>query len=155
MLKGEGFLDSDDELREKYGSGAVGYINWLMDIPTGTTAWVAAEQLLKGDLDWGSGYFVGGSVEEEQSQRQRDILGTIQRGDEFHAWTAGRQLARSLADAGVISEESWAWNIASGVVDGVIAVVADPSNLIPGVGWGDEVVKGMKGVSNAKGQQIH
>jgi hypothetical protein len=150
MLKGEGFLDSDDELREKYGSGAVGYINWLMDIPTGTTAWVAAEQLLKGDLDWGSGYFVGGSVEEEQSQRQRDILGTIQRGDDFHAWTAGRQLARSLADAGVISEESWAWNIASGVVDGVISVVADPSNLIPGVGWGDEVVQGMKAVSGKK-----
>ena len=150
MLKGEGFLDSDDELREKYGSGPVGYINWLMDIPTGTTAWVAAEQLLKGDLDWGSGYFVGGDLEAEQSQRQRDILGTIQRGDDFHAWTAGRQLARSLADSGVISEESWAWNVASGVVDGVISVVADPSNLIPGVGWGDEIVQGMKSVSNAK-----
>jgi hypothetical protein len=150
MLKGEGFLDGDDELREKYGSGPVGYINWLMDIPTGTTAWVAAEQILAGELDIGSGYFVGGSVEEEQSQRQRDILGTIQRGDDLHAWTAGRQLARSLADAGVISEESWAWNVASGVVDGVIAVVADPSNLIPGIGWGDEVVKGMKGVSGKK-----
>lgn len=150
MLKGEGFLDGDDELREKYGSGPVGYINWLMDIPTGTTAWVAAEQLLKGELDIGSGYFVGGEVEDEQAQRQRDILGTIQRGDDFHAWTAGRQLSRSLADSGVISEESWAWNVVSGVVDGVIAVVADPSNLIPGIGWGDEVVKGMKAVSGKK-----
>jgi hypothetical protein len=153
MLKGEGFLDGDDELRAKYGSGPVGYINWLIDLPTGTTAWVAAEQMLSGGVDMGSGYFVGGSVEEEQSQRQRDILGTIQRGDDLHAWTAGRQLARSLADAGVIDEESWAWNIASGVVDGVIAVVADPSNLIPGIGWGDEVVKGMKAAGSAKTQK--
>jgi hypothetical protein len=158
-----GLKELDDDMIERFGSGPVGYINFLLDIPTGTSAWVAAEQILSGDglgeiltggnLDIGSGYFVGGSVEEEQSQRQRDILGTIQRGDDLHAWTAGRQLARSLADSGIIDEESWAWNVASGTVDAVIAIVADPSNLIPGVGWGDEIIKGVKAVGSKKVQK--
>ena len=142
-------LEPDDEMRARYGSGPVGYINFLLDIPTGTTAWVAAEQILSGEgLDIGSGYLVGGEVEAEQSRRQRDILGSIQQGDELHAWTMGRQLSRSLADAGIINENSWAWNVASGTVDAIIAVVADPSNIIPGIGWGDEVVKGLKAVNN-------
>jgi len=134
--------------------GLGGFIGYLAEIPTGTTGWIAAAQLLSGeDVDIGSGYFVGGEVRETQERRQAEILGEVTRGDESFAWTPGRGVARALADVGVISDESWAWTVASGTVDAFAAVFLDPSNLIPGIGWGDEVIQGVRAVGTKRMNQ--
>lgn len=134
--------------------GLGGFIGYLADIPTGTTGWIAASQLLSGEgVDMGSGYFVEGTVQEQQARRQKEILGEITRGEESLAWTPGRGFAKALSTTGVISEESWAWTVASGTVDAFVALFLDPSNYVPGVGWGDEVVKGVRAVGSKRMNQ--
>lgn len=128
-----------------------GLMDYFIDLPKQTSLWEVGSQFANsGRIDLGSGYFVGGTVETGQAQRQRDILGTVERGGTTYGFTLGRGFAELLADTGIIDEESWAWNVASGLVDATLAVVADPSNLVPGVGWGDELVQGVKAVGSRR-----
>lgn len=134
--------------------GLGGFIGYLADIPTGSTGWIAAAQLLSGEgVDMGSGYFVEGTVQEQQARRQKELLGEITRGEESFAWTPGRGFANLLSTTGVISDESWAWTVASGTVDAFVAIFLDPSNLVPGVGWGDDVIKGVRAVGSKRMNQ--
>lgn len=122
-----------------------GLADYLSDIPQSTSLWEVGSQFAKtGRVDIGSGYFVGGEVEAGQTQRQRDLVGTIERNGQVYAWTPGRGLADFTADIGLISENDWAWNVISGALDATVAIVTDPTNYIPGVGWGDDVIKGVR-----------
>lgn len=127
--------------------------DYLSDIPQSTSLWEVGSQISQKGLrgvDIGSGFFVGGQVEEGQTQRQRDLVGTVERNGTSYAWTPGRGFATMLADTGIIQEDSWVWNVSSGLVDAVIAIGTDPTNLIGGVGWGDELVKGVKAVGSRR-----
>lgn len=131
--------------------GISGLADYLLDIPQSTSLWEAGSQLFTdGDVDVGSGWFVGGTVETGQAERQRQLVGTVDGPYGESAWTPGRGLASAATDLGLFDEESWAWNVTSGIVDGAIAVAADPSNLIPGIGWGDEVIQGVRAVGSRR-----
>lgn len=131
--------------------GISGLADYLMEIPTSTSLWEAGSQLFtEGEVNIGSGWFVGGDVETGQAERQRALVGTVQGPGGPSAWTPGRGLASALTETGIIDEESWAWNLTSGIVDAAVAVVADPSNLIPGIGWGDELIQGVRTVGSRR-----
>lgn len=124
-----------------------GLADYLSDIAPSTSLWQVGTQFAErgiGGIDLGSGYFVGGEVEAAQTQRQRELVGTVERNGQIYAWTPGRGLADFTADVGLISENDWAWNVISGALDATVAIVTDPSNYIPGVGWGDDVIKGVR-----------
>lgn len=121
--------------------------DYLSDIPQSTSLWEVGSQFAERGfrgIDMGSGYFVGGEAEADQTQAQRELVGTVERDGQVYAWTPGRGFADLLSDTGIISENDWAYNIVSGTLDATVALVTDPTNLIPGVGWGDEVIKGVK-----------
>lgn len=62
----------------------------------------------------GSGYFVSENIRQEQAERARKFRGTTQGG---HAWTIGR------GGAGMVfTEDSYAYNLMSGVIDGYVAI---------------------------------
>lgn len=109
----------------------------------------AASQVAKGDINtegfWastelgtmmmdddksGSGYFVGGKAKENQGNRTREYRGTVN----GHAWTVGRGLA-SVA----LPDNSLAFNLMSGLVDGGIAVFLP---VVPGASQAGALVKG-------------
>jgi hypothetical protein len=127
--------------------------DYLSDIPQATSLWEVGSQIrdrgFRG-VDIGSGFFVGGEVEADQTARQRELVGTVEKGGTTYAWTPGRGFADLLADNGIIQEDSWLWNVSSGIIDATIAIGTDPTNLIAGVGWGDELVKGVKAVGSRR-----
>ena len=107
------------------------------------------------DVDLGSGYFPAGGTSERRSEMERQYRGTVIGSDgEPHAWTIGRGTANQLAEWGVISRDGRMFDIASGTLDATVTLFGDPTNYIPGVGWGDEVVDGMKAVKSARVSQI-
>lgn len=123
--------------------------DYLSDIPQSTSLWEVGSQFAErgiGGIDLGTGYFVGGEVEAGQTERQRELVGTVEREGQIYAWTPGRGFADLLSDTGIISENDWAYNIASGIVDATVAIATDPTNFIPVVGWGDDVIQGVKAV---------
>jgi hypothetical protein len=73
----------------------------------------------------GSGYFVSENIVQEQRERAKKFRGTTQGG---HAWTPGRGFAGM-----VFNEDSYAYNLMSGFVDGAVAVKIP---VAPGVAFG-------------------
>ena len=64
--------------------------------------------------DQGSGIFVSEEIRQDQAERARKFRGTTQGG---HAWTIGR------GGAGMVfTEDSYAYNLMSGAIDGYVAV---------------------------------
>jgi len=128
-----------------------GLFDYLTDIPQSTSAWEAGAQFRQtGRIDLGTGFFVGGDVEAGQSERQRELVGTVERDGTTYAWTPGRGFADMLADTGIIDENDWVWNVASGIIDATVTITTDPTNLIPGIGWGDELIKGVKATGSRR-----
>ena len=66
----------------------------------------------------GSGFFIGETAEEEQARRARKVRGTIN----GSAWTIGRGAANIAFRPGTKP-----YSIASGLLDAVVAVTADPT----------------------------
>lgn len=73
----------------------------------------------------GSGWFVSDDIRQEQAVRARAYRGTTHGG---HAWTLGRGSAGM-----VFKEDSFAYNLMSGIVDGLVAV---KTPVVPGAGRG-------------------
>lgn len=88
----------------------------------GSTLRLALGDLMEGkDVDLGSGFFQGGKLAKEQEElaRRLKINGR---------WiSVGRELADIAFDEG-----DFAFNMVSGVIDGAIAIGADPTNLALG-----------------------
>lgn len=86
-----------------------------------TTLGQVIEGWVKGeDIDIGNGFFPGGRMVDERVQAERNaaMIGNS-------AWTAGRWLA---ADVLQIDQGSTAYNIVSGIGDGLVAWFGDPTN---------------------------
>jgi hypothetical protein len=94
------------------------------DNPDGIDGWFASTDLgslIKNDELAGEGFFLGGEAKTLQQQRVEAYRGKTTGGQ---AWTIGRGLA------GVVStEDSLAYNLMSGLVDGAIAISVP---VIPG-----------------------
>jgi hypothetical protein len=112
------------------------------DLMDGTTASTIYQQVAEdGRIDMGSGWFPGGTVFTEQAAAAAQRRGTVN----GHAWTFGRAAAQLGVDANIYDNESRWYSVVSGAIDGTIAIASDPSNYLPGVGWSDELVKGLRG----------
>lgn len=90
----------------------------------GISGWFASTDLgslIKNDTEAGDGYFLGGKAKQLQTQRVQNYRGVTEGG---HGWSIGRGLAGSLFD-----EDSRAYNLMSGLVDGLTAVAVP---VLPG-----------------------
>lgn len=86
--------------------------------------------LIKNDKLAGDGFFLGGEAKQLQTKRAQNFRGTTTGG---HAWSFGRGLAGS-----VLTENSRAYNLMSGFVDGAL-LIATPT--IPGLGQAGKAAK--------------
>ena len=114
--------------------------------PSGFDGWFKSTSLgtmLANSGEAGEGFFLGGTAAEKQADRARRVRGTIN----GQAWTVGRGAANIYFTPG--SKE---YNFLSGIVDGAVAVFADPTlvagkvsagvkaaRLIPALGKAEEV----------------
>lgn len=102
----------------------------FFDKNPGVKGWFASTELgsmVMEDEKSGSGWFVGGKTKENQGRRARQYRGEVG----GHAWTIGRGLASVM-----LPENSTAFNLLSGLIDGGVAL------YVP-------TVPGAKGVSAA------
>jgi len=115
----------------------------LVTNPDGTQSRVA--------VDAGTGWFMSGTAAEKQSERARQVRGTIN----GSAWTVGRGAASAVFAPG-----SMQYNLLSGFLDAAVNVLADPTlyagQALKAARAGEEVTKGLigtKAISNvlAKG----
>jgi len=107
----------------------------LADVVRNTSLYEIFRQATQeGGVDLGSGYFTGGTVQENQAARQKELLGSITLpGGEEKTWNAGLGFARALSQSNVIPYNDIAWNIASGFYSAVGAITFDPLNAL-GIG---------------------
>jgi len=105
---------------------------WSENDPAGFDGWFASTKLgtllssQQGTVDpetglpitAGSGWFIGETAEEEQARRARKVRGTINES----AWTLGRGAANIAFRPGTKP-----YSIASGLIDAVVLVGADPT----------------------------
>jgi hypothetical protein len=104
--------------------------------PAGFDGWFQSTSLgtmLSDSEQAGEGFFLGGKAAEKQAERARRVRGTIN----GSAWTIGRGAASLVFTPG-----SKGYNIASGLLDAVVAVGSDPTFL------GGKVYAGSKGFSS-------
>lgn len=88
----------------------------------------------EGEVNLGSGYFTGGTVRQNQAQRQRELLGTIQMPDgTTRTWNSGLGFARAATEANIIPYNDTVWNTVSGIYSAMGAVTFDPLNAL-GIG---------------------
>lgn len=103
-----------------------------------------------GQIDTGSGYFPEGTVDAQQAQAQRDLLGTLPGpAGEQYAYTPGRRFGQELVDVGLLSHDSILYSAVSGSIDGLIKAFADPFNAVGGTRVGVRAIKGAKMPRNA------
>lgn len=103
-----------------------------------------------GEIDTGSGYFPEGTVDAQQAEAQRQLLGTLPGpAGQQYAYTPGRRVGQEFVDAGLFSHESILYSAISGSIDGTIKAVADPFNLVGGTRVGVTAIKGAKMPRNA------
>jgi hypothetical protein len=89
-----------------------------------STGGIALEHLLSGEnVDLGTGFFPGGAVAKEHTQRVRDIASFHYNG-ETHFATPGRIFASIVTEPGTDP-----YNVASGLIDGFAIVKGDPTNI--------------------------
>jgi hypothetical protein len=104
--------------------------------PAGFDGWFQSTSLgtmLSDSEQAGEGFFLSGKAAEKQAERARRVRGTIN----GSAWTIGRGAASLVFTPG-----SKGYNIASGLLDAVVAVGSDPTFL------GGKVYAGSKGFSS-------
>jgi hypothetical protein len=104
-------LETSTQLLANAGSQVFG------NNPDGIDGWFASTDLgslIKNDEVAGNGYFLGGEAKNLQAKRVQNFRGTTTGG---HAWTFGRGTAGIIFDEG-----STAYNLMSGVIDGVVAL---------------------------------
>lgn len=98
-------------------------------IVTNTTVGELIRDALPGGekIDIGSGFFVGGDTQQDINERKKELYPTLY----GHTFTVGRAFATDLADNGIITPDSTAWNVISGGIDLGWTIGADPTNWIP------------------------
>ena len=118
--------------------------------------------LIANDEGAGEGFFLGGEAAAEQSERARKFRGTID-DDGKKAFTVGR-----FAAGLVLPDNSTAYNVISGLVDGAVAVGADPTlfagkaikaarttaNIIPDTGRALAEVEVLRAAGKAKEAEL-
>jgi len=90
----------------------------------GKDGWFKSTQLGTLMSDWdkqGEGFALGEEFGRVAGQRARDFRGTIN----GHAWTIGRDAARIAYTPG-----SYGYNVLSGILDGGVELVTDPTNFV-------------------------
>jgi hypothetical protein len=131
----------------------------LGDVFRNTQAYeVYRQQRDESRVDMGSGWFAQGTVRENQSQRQKELLGTVTLpSGEEKIWNAGLGFARALSQSKLLPYNDQYWNVASGAYSAVGAIAFDPTNLL-GIGIaqkGASTVGNLANLSSRTGAQVN
>lgn len=100
--------------------------------------------LIRGeDAGTGSGFFASQELRGQQAEAQKDLLGTLTgpEGEEL-IYTVGRGML-SDANGEAITENSLLYSLGSGMIDGTLALIFDPTKKLPYIGWGKRYAQGL------------
>ena len=125
-----------------------------------TQLFEAGRQLFQeGQVDTGSGYFAQGTVRENQEQRQKELLGTVDRPDgRTQAWTVGGGTLRFMMDQNILPENESLFNVGSGIIDAMGSIVFDPLNIAFGAGAfgkSGKAIAGAQKISSRTGKKVN
>jgi hypothetical protein len=100
--------------------------------------------LIRGeDAGTGSGFFASQELRGQQAEAQKDLLGTLTgpQGEEL-IYTVGRGML-SDANGEAITDNSLLYSLGSGLIDGTLALIFDPTKKLPYIGWGKRYAQGL------------
>lgn len=102
------------------------------------------QMMSTGEVDTGSGFYMGGDVEAEADRRKFNLRGTFTGGPDMQSKpkSFGGSLAELGVDLKIWDRDSSAYSIASGTVDMAVEIVFDPTTWMP-IGAGNKAVRGL------------
>lgn len=109
-----------------------------------------------GGVDTGSGFFMGGTAQEEADKLKMFTLGyyTDEDNKYFRTRSFGTFSAEYMSQLGVIDRDSFAYNVISGGIDAAYELFLDPTNYVPFAGWSDEAVAGLKQLDSSTANKV-